>query len=256
MNKTFTFFLLFISVLTADKIIAQSNFQITFNATGTALANSDSVYVYAGIGWQHPDDHWQFKTGELIQPGSGIGKMASLGNNLWSICLEPYSYFSQGSGGQVPAGATIYNVDLKFHNKTASIIIEKSSSGNDIFISMANQSSTWEPVVKGMYQNCTLGIQHIEISNGVLTNYPNPVKESTTIVFSLTTGGDVKLNIMNSIGNKIFQLVSGTRTAGIHSVVWNCVDQRGLPVKDGMYFFNLEYNGKVIQTNKMVVSRK
>jgi len=28
-----------------------------------------------------------------------------------------------------------------------------------------------------------------------------------------------------------------------------------MTVKDGMYFYNLEFDGKVIQTNKMIVSR-
>jgi len=237
------------------KGMAQTNFQVLFNAGSTPLAGSDTVYMYAGVGISGPGDHWGYATGDWVQPGTGLGRMTSLGTNVWSICIDPVSYFSQGIGGSLPAGATLYNIDLKFHRRDKSVVVDKTPTNGDIYISLPAQQSTWEPIVHGDYQNCSLGIQQIEVSNGVLTNYPNPVKESTTIVYSLNMGGEVKLNIMNSLGIRVKQLVNGYRSGGLHSVQWNGVNEKGMTVKDGMYFYNLEFDGKVIQTNKMIVSR-
>ncbi len=252
----FKAFLFSVMLMGPVGVLGQSNFQVTFNAGATALAGADTVFMYAGIGTMGSTDHWGYATGEYIQPGTGLGRMTSLGQNVWSICIEPYSYFSQGIGGTLPGSVTIYNLDLKFHNKDKTIVVDKTPFNTGIFIDMLMQQSNWEPVIHGEYQNCSLGIQQVEVSNGVLTNYPNPVKESTTIVFSLNYGGEVKLSIMNALGLRVKQLVNGFRSSGIHSVMWNGVNEKGMRVKDGMYFYNLEYNGKVIQTNKMIVSRK
>ncbi|MBN1294514.1 MAG: PD40 domain-containing protein [Candidatus Latescibacteria bacterium] len=70
-------------------------------------------------------------------------------------------------------------------------------------------------------------------------NYPNPFNPSTTIKFSIPQTGFTDLVIYNVMGQKVRELVSGTFTEGLHSVVWNGKDDNGQAVSAGVYVIRL-----------------
>ena len=70
-------------------------------------------------------------------------------------------------------------------------------------------------------------------------NYPNPFNPATTITFSLPSHGCVNLDVYNTAGQKVHELVSDSRAPGIHSVVWDGRDESGLPVSSGVYIARL-----------------
>lgn len=76
-----------------------------------------------------------------------------------------------------------------------------------------------------------------------LARYPNPFNSSTTIRFSLTNTGYSKLNIYNSIGERIRTLIDGRLSAGSHSVIWNGKDDQKHLLPNGIYFCRLETKG-------------
>ena len=78
-------------------------------------------------------------------------------------------------------------------------------------------------------------------------NYPNPFNPSTTISYSMPEKGFVKLDIYNSIGQKIETLVNKELQAGIHKVAWNAQN-----VPSGIYFYKINVNS-FSQTNKMIL---
>lgn len=65
-------------------------------------------------------------------------------------------------------------------------------------------------------------------------NYPNPFNASTTIEFKLPEAGDVTIQIYDILGRNIETLVSGTQSAGTHSVVWQADNQ-----PSGIYFYRI-----------------
>ena len=66
-------------------------------------------------------------------------------------------------------------------------------------------------------------------------NYPNPFNPTTTIEYTLPSESRVKILIYNSIGEVIENLLSETRNAGTHKVVWN-----GDKFPSGVYFYSFE----------------
>ena len=52
-------------------------------------------------------------------------------------------------------------------------------------------------------------------------NYPNPFNPSTTIKFSLPRNGNVKLEVFNSLGQKVATVLNKQISAGTHSVNFN-----------------------------------
>jgi hypothetical protein len=72
-------------------------------------------------------------------------------------------------------------------------------------------------------------------------NFPNPFNPSTTIQFSLPERSNVRLEIYNSLGQRVTVLYAGEELeAGVHQVVWNGVDQYNRNVASGMYIYRIQ----------------
>lgn len=78
-------------------------------------------------------------------------------------------------------------------------------------------------------------------------NYPNPFKHSTTIQFSIPEQAFVKLEVFNSLGEKVSLLVSENLSAGTYEYNWAA---KGL--QSGTYFYTLT-SGSFTQTKKMIL---
>jgi len=83
-------------------------------------------------------------------------------------------------------------------------------------------------------------------------NYPNPFNPSTTIAFHLQKAGEVSVDIYNIKGQKIRELVSGYRHEGVHTLIWNGCDKRGVPVSSGVYICRLLMGDQVLARQMML----
>ena len=79
-------------------------------------------------------------------------------------------------------------------------------------------------------------------------NYPNPFNSSTIIPYSLSTAGFVTLKIFNSVGQETESLVRSYQSPGTYSKDFTADN---LP--NGIYFYSLFLNDKLIRTNKMLL---
>ena len=74
-------------------------------------------------------------------------------------------------------------------------------------------------------------------------NYPNPFNPETTIRYGAPVPGRVLLVVYNLSGQKVRELVSGLRDAGMHTVLWDGMDDKGREVGSGVYLYRLEAGG-------------
>ena len=65
-------------------------------------------------------------------------------------------------------------------------------------------------------------------------NYPNPFNPSTKIKFALPKTGEVKIEVFNTLGQKVAMLINKTMPNGYHEVEFNAQD---LP--SGVYVFKI-----------------
>jgi hypothetical protein len=81
-------------------------------------------------------------------------------------------------------------------------------------------------------------------------NYPNPFNPGTEIRFDLQKSGNVKLEIFNSLGERVAVLYDGFMEAGYGKVVrWNA---NGFP--SGVYYYRLTADG-FVDVKKMVLMK-
>lgn len=78
-------------------------------------------------------------------------------------------------------------------------------------------------------------------------NYPNPFNPSTQIGFFLELGGRATLNIYDTHGREVAELLDSLIEQGFHSIVWNPKD-----IASGIYFYRLSSGGRTV-TKKMLL---
>ena len=92
----------------------------------------------------------------------------------------------------------------------------------------------------------------LPLTHKLYQNYPNPFNPKTTIEFDLHKPGFVKIAIYDITGKLVRTLVSEQRQAGSHRVNWDALDEGGIRVSNGAYFYTFE-SGNYSQTKKMIL---
>jgi hypothetical protein len=70
-------------------------------------------------------------------------------------------------------------------------------------------------------------------------NYPNPFNSSTTVHYSLERGADVRLEVLNILGQSVRTLFVGRQSAGGYGIEWDGCDDQSCSVGSGIYFVQL-----------------
>lgn len=68
-------------------------------------------------------------------------------------------------------------------------------------------------------------------------NYPNPFNSFTTIPFYVEKKSFITMNVFDLKGRYVCSLVSKEYTPGLHSVVWDGINENGYNVSSGVYFY-------------------
>jgi len=86
----------------------------------------------------------------------------------------------------------------------------------------------------------------------LFSNFPNPFNSSTKINYQLLDQNYIRLNIFDTNGNAVIELVDEFQKAGIHSITWKGTNDRGLNLPSGIYYYQIQI-GDHIKSNKMVL---
>ena len=82
-------------------------------------------------------------------------------------------------------------------------------------------------------------------------NAPNPFNSRTVLSWFLNTPGPVRLDVYNTLGQRVRTLVDEVQGPGRHQVSWDARDQGGAPVAAGVYLSRLQHPGGV-QTQQLL----
>lgn len=84
-------------------------------------------------------------------------------------------------------------------------------------------------------------------------NYPNPFNPQTTIEFYTPHHSRVVAEVVNVQGKRVRTLSNGLVPAGSHSVMWNGLDEAGVKVAGGIYFYRIRF-GESVHIGKMILT--
>ncbi len=83
-------------------------------------------------------------------------------------------------------------------------------------------------------------------------NYPNPFNATTQIIYEIPEASQVKIEIFNTLGQKVRTLFDGEELAGVHGIEWDATDDSGNRVASGVFFYRIT-SGQYTQERKMVL---
>ena len=85
-------------------------------------------------------------------------------------------------------------------------------------------------------------------------NRPNPFNPATTIAFTMTRAGNVRVEVFDILGRLIRRLYDGPFQAGNHKLIWDGYDKSGRPAPSGIYLYRVR-SGDEIRTRKMILMK-
>ena len=85
-------------------------------------------------------------------------------------------------------------------------------------------------------------------------NYPNPFNPQTQFHYDLSKSGNIHLAIYDVLGKEVYTVLNDYQRAGKHNVLWTGINNKGLQVQSGIYFYRLTTDSE-ITTKKMVYTK-
>lgn len=88
--------------------------------------------------------------------------------------------------------------------------------------------------------------------------FPNPFNMNTVIRYELPHLANVRLDVYNMQSKRVRTLESGTQAPGMHSLIWDGLNENGMPVSSGVYVYNLraDINGLISQKSQKIIVLK
>jgi hypothetical protein len=106
---------------------------------------------------------------------------------------------------------------------------------------------------KGNFVEDPVGIiEKEDKQKNILSCYPNPFTDKTTISINTNNNEKIKLEIYDIQGKLIRTFIDDKPYTGVYKIIWNGDDLNGKEVLAGIYFACITANGKVIQSIKLI----
>ena len=134
---------------------------------------------------------------------------------------------------------TYFTVNIEFH-----LVIEKTSKATAqsslLYYSTRMPTGISGPEFEAVTDDFSL-----------TQNYPNPFNPGTTITYTSSNSGRMRLSVYSIQGELIRTLADGKVPSGTHSISWDGKDELGRNVPSGSYFYLLQVDGKTL-SQKMI----
>lgn len=205
------------------------------------LFDEDNTYILCILFTAHDLPQGQFGLLDKI--------IVEAGENQYKFFNYPYHF--QGIG---PDGQEIYRwcVQLPCGTEEGVDIFFSAESGCTLTMTDAYN----EPGEPGCRPEAEARLGDIDLSQVVLENaFPNPFSHQTEINFSLPAEMNIRLKVMNSIGQEVRILHNGMMAAGLHRMEFDGKDNSGNSLPGGIYFLRLEGGSKILDTKKLMLRK-
>jgi endoglucanase len=194
------------------------------------------VFSVANTSWTENTLTWNNK------PASGTTALASA-----TVTNAAYSYVTWDVTNyvksEIAAGRKTISLAMKsLASADPRIFWNSAEAGNNppqLVIDASNTTGQSPLVASLLERSTTTGTA----AGTSLSSYPNPFRQTNTIVFSLEQSGHAYLSVYDVTGKEVAVLVNGNLLAGSHRANF---EPRRLPA--GIYTLRLVHNGKVITT--------
>jgi len=169
--------------------------------------------------------------GGNINSGFKLEMLATQGTVYYSLNSDPRLI-----GNNIATNATIYQTPIPISDKTVTVKA-RTKIGN-----------SWSALTEATFKTEITDIHELNMqTSGHLSNYPNPVKEFTTITYTLPESGNAQLKILSLHGSVIESIDLGYVYSGTNKYLYNAS-----LLTNGVYIYHVQC-GKFKFNSKMTV---
>mgnify|MGYP001192302585 CR=1 FL=1 len=172
------------------------------------------------------------------------------------VALEKDVYFQQVTNHMPVYEGNGYPLCDELYKQSKPIIFSQAEGSNSFYMIWMDLRSTGKEDLKNIYIQAVTTEETVEsISSNLqfpaefkLNNiYPNPFNPATFISYEIPNKANVKIEIVNLLGQTIEVLFNDFINPGKYSLEWNPVN-----IASGTYLVRAIYNDKIIQTQKVL----
>lgn len=106
-----------------------------------------------------------------------------------------------------------------------------------------------------VYEAPMVGIDEINAESDLMQVAPNPVSSTSKVLFTLREGGNIRMEVMNPMGQRIAVLGEGFMNEGAHTLYWSGTNDQNQPVANGAYFIRLVTENGQSNSTRIVLQR-
>ena len=165
--------------------------------------------------------------------GVNIDTLVASWDNRWHHVYIPFSAFNERGAWD---NGTWYNPQGKFDwaaiDRFEFSTEYTGTSGNEIWFDNIILTNLDTAIVR---ENGTLSIPAMPSELLGLHAVPNPMKQNTSISYSLPENSQVNIDIYTITGSRFCSLFSGFQTSGKHILSWNGSADSGCQARQGVY---------------------
>jgi hypothetical protein len=111
----------------------------------------------------------------------------------------------------------------------------------------ANNNHEWDTWIAQINTTGNTAVEDMSLEKDVLV-YPNPTSSKFTIDFFCRKNGNLKLNLISSTGQTVKLLIDKNTSNGQKNFSFDTSN-----LQKGIYFLQIELDGKLLQTEKVIV---
>ena len=197
------------------------------------VANGDYyVWMLVNLPSEEANTYWIGMGDEGIIPPSWEGAVTS--GYEWRLLTDEL-----GNTKMLHIGTNDFN---KFHI----LRIKQQEEGTKIDKYLISNDSTFVPENPVGVEDKSIA-ENIPKEFSIAQNYPNPFNPTTVISYALPKASHVSVDVYNTLGQKVAELVNADQYAGTHSVSFNAS-----ALSSGIYFYTIQA-GDFASTKKMLL---
>ncbi len=213
-------------------------------------AEPDYALQFRYDGLFHPDNNdrqiYTTDSSDYYFEGFGSDYIIETRVKLSDITFGDDAPFTPVNGMRIPLDFSIHDSDNP--NVRDGILTLSPINNDNSWQSPRNWTYTW------IGDRETVGVKDrgddaVPLSYSLSQNYPNPFNPTTTINYSIRKAGLVKIELYNTLGQKVRTLVNEAKPAGTYRL-----EVRANELTSGLYFYRLTA-GDFVQTRKMVLMK-
>ncbi len=161
----------------------------------------------------------------------------------------PVMLMSNGSNGRVDVDLAIAGLSAKGIAGNGELVVLRFAGSASVQVGRAEARSSTNA---SLAINVKVPEKEIPVAFALDQNYPNPFNPTTSIQFQLPSQANVEVRVYNLLGEEVALLVNEVREAGVHTVEWNGMNNAGVQVTSGIYFYRMRA-GEFSAIKKMVL---